>query len=83
VTGYYLTRQKFDASETGISFGRYEKAALTNGYDFVRMQTPTPQQPNSSPLVAPLVITEIMYNPVQEPTMNIWNCIIAQDRRFL
>jgi hypothetical protein len=65
VTGYYQTRQKFDASETGISFGRYEKASLTNGYDFVRMQTPTPQQPNSSPLVAPLVITEIMYNPVQ------------------
>ncbi len=65
VTGYYQARQKFDASETGISFGRYEKASLTNGYDFVRMQTPTPQQTNSSPLVAPLVITEIMYNPVQ------------------
>ncbi|MEN6308934.1 MAG: lamin tail domain-containing protein [Anaerohalosphaeraceae bacterium] len=67
VTGYYQARQKFDASETGIAFGRYEKASLSNGYDFVRMQIPTPLPPNtnSSPMITSLVITEIMYNPVQ------------------
>lgn len=67
VTGYYQTRQKFDASETGVAFGRYEKISLSNGYDFVRMQDPTPLPPNtnSSPMIASLIITEIMYNPVQ------------------
>ncbi|MBN2064846.1 MAG: lamin tail domain-containing protein, partial [Sedimentisphaerales bacterium] len=63
VTGYYQTQQKFDASETGISFGRFEKASLSNGYDFVRMATATPLAANSSPIIPGIVITELMYDP--------------------
>ncbi len=64
ITGYYQTQQKFDASETGITFGRYEKAELSGGYDFARMANPTQEFDNSLPLIADIVITEIHYNPV-------------------
>ncbi len=63
VTGYYQTQQKFDASETGVTFGRYEKAELSGGYDFVRMAAATPGQANSTPLIPEIVITEIYYHP--------------------
>ncbi len=63
VTGYYQTQQKFDASETAVTFGRYEKAELSKGYDFVRLASATPGTDNDYPLIAPIVITEIYYNP--------------------
>jgi hypothetical protein len=63
VTGYYHTRQKFDASETGMTLGRYEQPQLTGGYDFTRMAVATPGAPNSAPAIADVVITEIHYNP--------------------
>jgi len=65
VTGLYQTQQKFDASETGVTFGRYEKAELSGGYDFVRMTAPTKGTANtlSTPLIPDIVITEIYYNP--------------------
>ena len=63
VTGYYQTQQKFDASETDISFGRYEKTELSGGYDFVRMNSWTIESVNSDPLPADIVITEIHYHP--------------------
>ena len=65
VTGLYQTQQKFDASETGVSFGRYEKEELSGGYDFVRMTDPTQGKANteSSPLIPEIVITEIYYHP--------------------
>lgn len=62
VTGYYQTQQKFNASETDISFGRYEKPELSGGYDFVRM-LPTMGDVNNDPLSSDIVITEIYYNP--------------------
>ncbi|NLH17644.1 MAG: lamin tail domain-containing protein, partial [Phycisphaerae bacterium] len=68
LTGAYSTQQKFAASATGITLGRYEKASLTNGYDFVPMKTPTPGDDNSEPLVGPVVISEIMYNPASTDT---------------
>ena len=45
--------------------GRYEKAELSGGYDFVRMTVPTQGTPNtnSTPLIPDIVITEIYYNP--------------------
>ncbi|MBN2136904.1 MAG: lamin tail domain-containing protein [Sedimentisphaerales bacterium] len=61
LTGYRLARD-FGASETGVSFGRYYKGS-TGDYDFVSMQSITPGWPNSAPLVGPVVISEIMYNP--------------------
>ncbi|MHC4742607.1 MAG: lamin tail domain-containing protein, partial [Planctomycetota bacterium] len=65
VTGFYQTQQKFDASETSVTFGRYEKEELSGGYDFVRMTEPTPGRANteSSPLIPDIVITEIYYDP--------------------
>ncbi|UCG46032.1 MAG: lamin tail domain-containing protein, partial [Phycisphaerales bacterium] len=65
VTGLYQTQQKFSASETGVTFGRYEKEELSGGYDFVRMTDPTQGRANteSSPLIPEIVITEIYYHP--------------------
>ncbi len=63
VTGYYQTQQKFDASETGVTFGRYEKAELSGGYDFVRQISQTQGAINSGPAIPDIVITEIHYNP--------------------
>ena len=63
VTGYYLTQQKFDASETNISLGRYEKEELSGGYDFAPMASPTKNNNNSQPLIPAVVITEIYYDP--------------------
>jgi hypothetical protein len=68
ITGAYSTQQKFLASARGVTLGRYEKASLTNGYDFVPLKTPTPGDDNSEPLVGPVVLTEIMYNPAATDT---------------
>ncbi len=65
VTGYYQCQQKFDASDTGITFGRYEKPSLKDGYDFVRMSTSTPMAANSGPDIANVIITELMYDPAE------------------
>lgn len=67
VTGYYQTEENFDASETGISFGRYEKAELSGGYDFARLTRQTPDAANSGPLIPDVVITEIYYHPSEGP----------------
>ncbi len=63
VTGYYQAQQKFDASETGVTFGRYEKQELSGGYDFVRQSMQTQGAANSGPAISDIVITEIHYNP--------------------
>jgi hypothetical protein len=65
ITGLYQTEENFDASETGITFGRYEKAELSGGYDFTRMISSTQDGANSGPLIPDMVITEIYYNPPQ------------------
>ena len=62
LTGY-VTSEDFGASATGVSFGRYEKASLSGGYDFVLMVAATENQANSAPLVGPVILTEIMYRP--------------------
>jgi hypothetical protein len=63
VTGYYQTEENFDVSETDMTFGRYEKAELSGGYDFTRMVSPTQGGANSGPQIPAIVITEIYYNP--------------------
>jgi hypothetical protein len=60
-TGYRET-EDFGASANGISFGRYYKNS-TNSYNFVAMSIPTPGAANSDPMVGPVVISEIIYNP--------------------
>jgi hypothetical protein len=61
LTGYRNV-EDFDASETGVSFGRYYKSS-TGNYNFVAMDENTPGSANSYPKVGPIVISEIMYNP--------------------
>ena len=60
LTGY-SDQEKFDASETGVAFGRYQKS--TDTYNFVAMSENTPGSTNAYPKVGPVVINEIMYNP--------------------
>lgn len=63
VTGLYQTQQAFDASETNVAFGRYEKAELSGGYDFVRQSGSSKGTANNGPLIPDIVVTEIYYNP--------------------
>jgi len=61
LTGY-SNQEKFNASETGVAFGRYQKS--TGTFNFVAMSQNTPGSANAYPKVGPVVISEIMYNPV-------------------
>ncbi len=65
LTGYY-EEEAFDASETGVAFGRYQKSGGT--YNFVAMSENTPGAANAYPKVGPVVISEIMYNPASGGT---------------
>jgi len=60
LTGY-SDEEKFGASATGVSFGRYLKG--TGSYNFVATSEITPGGDNAYPMVGPLIINEIMYNP--------------------
>jgi hypothetical protein len=60
MTGYQ-TQQGFDASERGVSLGRY--ITSTGNMDFVALSSATPGEDNSNPQVGPIVISEIQYNP--------------------
>jgi hypothetical protein len=61
LTGY-RQKEDFEASETGVSFGRYYKAS-TDNFNFVSMDHNTPGSANAYPKVGPIVINEIMYHP--------------------
>jgi hypothetical protein len=61
LTGY-REKEDFDASEKGVSFGRYYKGS-TDNFNFVAMDHNTSGSANAYPKVGPIVITEIMYNP--------------------
>lgn len=63
LTGYYRTEENYDASQTDVTFGRYEKPELSGGYDFTRMITPTQGRINSDPWIPEVVVIEIYYNP--------------------
>ena len=60
LTGY-SEQERFDASEGGVSLGRWLKS--TGTYNFVALQSPTPGEVNADPAVGPVVIHEIMYHP--------------------
>src|SRR5262249_35242214 len=51
----------FEASEPLRTFGRYVKA--DGSADYVALASPTPGAANSSPVIGPAVINEIMYHP--------------------
>jgi len=58
----YCERQEFDASEAGVSLGRWQMG--DGEYDFVALARPTPGAANAVPVVGPIVISEIMYHPL-------------------
>jgi hypothetical protein len=60
LTGY-TEQEKFDASDPGVTLGRYQKS--TGSYNFVALRQPTPGAANAEPVVGPVVINEIMYHP--------------------
>ncbi len=59
LTGF-RTRVKFGAASDGVSFGRYE---VGGGVEFVAQTSRTLGTNNAGPLVGPVMINEIMYNP--------------------
>jgi hypothetical protein len=60
LTGY-SQQEKFDASEAGITLGRYQKS--TGSYNFVALSKSTPGAVNAAPQVGPVVVNELMYHP--------------------
>ncbi|MCD6392006.1 MAG: lamin tail domain-containing protein, partial [Planctomycetes bacterium] len=66
VTGEYSTEQEnFGAAENGVTLGMYIKGDGSD--DFVRLMTITKGYANNNdPVIGPVVISEIMYNP-QDP----------------
>jgi hypothetical protein len=54
----------FGAAANGVSFGR---VSLSTGEDvFPALESYTPGASNSLPIIGPVVITEIMYNPLRD-----------------
>ena len=60
LTGYRVT-EDFGASESGVTLGRY--LTSTGSTNFVALSSPTPNAANVYPLVGPIVISELNYNP--------------------
>jgi hypothetical protein len=64
LAGGYSVWEEFEAAELNVPFGRYTKSAAENyAVDFVLLQSMTSGTANSGPLVAGVVINEMMYNP--------------------
>lgn len=63
VIGGYEDSESFGASTSNVAFGRHIKSTLDGGVNFVAMSVNTPGAENAYPMVGPVVITEIMYNP--------------------
>jgi hypothetical protein len=60
--GTIIDEQDFKASPLGATLGRYQTS--DGKWDFPRLASPTFNAPNSTPLVGPVVINEIMYHPL-------------------
>lgn len=58
----YQTKEDFGASMEGVTLGNYYKPS-SDSYNFVAQRAPTPGAPNGGPLVGPVVISEINYQP--------------------
>jgi hypothetical protein len=60
--GGYREGVDFGAAALGVPFGRYTKS--TSGVDFVAMSSATQGSANALPQFGPVVMSEIMYNPL-------------------
>jgi len=68
LTGY-IHGFRFGAAESGATFGRYITG--TGEDHFVAQVAPTLNEPNTGPKVGPVVINEIMFNPLPTAGINI------------
>ena len=83
LTGYRVS-EEFEPAANGVTFGRYE-TSVAGDYKFVALRRPTfgvaiPKSlsefrtgagaPNTGPSVGPVVINEIMYNPLSLDGIN-------------
>ena len=57
----YRVSVKFGAADNGFSFGRHVRSDGKS--DFTTISSVTTNSTNASPLISPIVINEIMYNP--------------------
>lgn len=55
-----LDAVRYTDQENGVATGRWPDGAP----DFYRLSRPTPAAANAQPLISPVVINEIMYNPI-------------------
>ncbi|MBI1839289.1 MAG: lamin tail domain-containing protein, partial [Verrucomicrobia bacterium] len=62
----YVTGFSFGAAENRVSFGRY--VISTGESHYVRLAVPTLGSTNSAPKVEPVVISEIHYHPLSDPS---------------
>lgn len=60
LTGYF-TKESFGASESGVTFGRYQKS--TGSWNFVAMSAASKGFANAYPMVGPVIVSEFMYHP--------------------
>ncbi len=58
----FQTDRRFDAAELDVAEGIYTTS--TGNVDFVPLTTPTLGSENAGPTIGPLVVSEIMYNPL-------------------
>ena len=64
LSGGFSISESFGASAREVTFGRHTKSAASGyGVDFVAMASATKGSSNSAPLIPPVVVKEIMYNP--------------------
>jgi len=78
LTGY-SAEEKFDASETGVSQGRYLKS--TGSTNFVALAEPTPGGANAAPKVGPIVISEILLN-ISDAAVTLYDAAAGASWRF-
>ena len=60
LSGWQIT-QTVDAAPREVTLGRVQRS--TGGYDFTFLSTATKGAANAAPLVGPVVINELLYNP--------------------
>lgn len=67
LSGGYSLSVDFGAAQREITFGRYEKSSVSmDDVDFTAMAVATYGSENSGPLIADVVIKEIMYHSAQD-----------------
>jgi hypothetical protein len=68
----YLDSFKYGDGEPGLSYGRYQPNASFKDVDHPPLTSPSLGFPNSPPVVGPVVIREVMYQPAPSVLNGSW-----------